>query len=268
MKTLERTATHKVATRDEWLKARKALLAKEKEHTHQRDALTRERMALPWVRVDKDYVFDAPGGTRTLADLFDGRTQLLVYHLMFGPTWEAACPNCAYVMDHVDGALPHLNHRDVSFVAISRAPLARIETFKKRMGWKFDWVSAANTDFNFDYHVSFTCEQIESGQVEYNFEKLDAIPEEEAPGYSVFAKDAAGNVFHTYSTYARGLDALVGTYQFLDLVPKGRDEEGLKHAMAWVRYHDQYDKNYRVDPNADYAAPKGARCCDRPGANR
>jgi predicted dithiol-disulfide oxidoreductase (DUF899 family) len=267
MKTLDIPAQHKIATRNEWLEARKALLAKEREHTHQRDALTRERMALPWVKVDKDYSFDTSRGTRSLADFFAGRTQLLVYHFMFGPSWEAPCPSCAYLMDHVDGVLPHLNQRDVSFVAISRAPLARIEAFQKRMGWKFCWVSSANTDFNFDYRVSYSPEQVESGDLEYNFEKLDAIPSEELPGYSVFAMDAAGDVFHTYSTYARGLDALVGTYQYLDLVPKGRDEEGLSHTMAWVRYHDQYDESRRVELNAGDVAPQSGRCCDRAGAS-
>jgi predicted dithiol-disulfide oxidoreductase (DUF899 family) len=266
MKTLEKPAPRKVATRDEWLKARKALLAKEKDLTHQRDALTRERMALPWVRVEKPYLFDAPGGKRSLADLFDGRSQLLVYHLMFGPTWEEACPNCAYLMDHVDGALPHLNHRDVTFTAISRGPLARLEAFKRRMGWKFPWVSSEGNDFNFDYHVSLTPEEIAAGEMYYNFEKGPAPSMEELPGLSVFAKDEAGQVYHTFSAYARGLDAIVGTYQFLDLVPKGRDEDGLKHSMAWVRYHDRYDENYRVDPLADYQPPKGACCSNHGGA--
>jgi predicted dithiol-disulfide oxidoreductase (DUF899 family) len=176
MKTLDIPAQHKIATRNEWLEARKVLLAKEREHTHQRDALTRERMALPWVKVDKNYSFDTSRGTRSLGEFFADRTQLLVYHFMFGPSWEAPCPSCAYLMDHVDGALPHLNQRDVSFVAISRAPLARIEAFQKRMGWKFCWVSSANTDFNFDYRVSYSQEQVESGDLEYNFESSTRFP--------------------------------------------------------------------------------------------
>jgi predicted dithiol-disulfide oxidoreductase (DUF899 family) len=265
MKTIEKPAAHKLASRDEWLKARKALLAKEKELTHQRDALTRERMALPWVKVEKPYAFDTPAGKRSLADLFEGRTQLVVYHFMFGPTWEEGCPNCSYLMDHVDGALPHLNHRDITFTAISRAPLAKIEAFKRRMGWKFNWASSAGTDFNFDYHVSLKPEECTAGEMYYNFEKGPAADVDELPGLSVFAKDEAGAVYHTYSTYARGLDVIVGTYQYLDLVPKGRDEDGLKHSMAWVRYHDRYDANYKLDPTADYAPPKGA-CCHETGA--
>ena len=265
MKTIEKPAPHKVASRDEWLKARKALLAKEKEFTHQRDALTRERMALPWVKVEKQYSFDTPVGKRSLADLFDGRTQLLVYHFMFGPTWEEGCPNCSYLMDHIDGALPHLNHRDITFTGISRAPLAKLEAFKRRMAWKFNWASAAGTDFNFDYHVSLTPEECAAGEMFYNFEKTSVPPFDELPGLSVFAKHEAGDVFHTYSAYARGLDAIVGTYQYLDLVPKGRDEDGLAHTMAWVRYHDRYDANYKVDPLAGYAPPKGA-CCHAEGA--
>ncbi len=266
MKTLEKPAPRNVVSRDEWVQARKALLAKEKELTRQRDAITRERMALPWVNVDKPYLFDTPAGKRSLADLFDGRSQLIVYHFMFGPTWEEGCPSCSFLMDHVDGALPHLNHRDVTFTAISRAPLARIEAFKRRMGWKFNWASSGQTDFNYDYHVSFTPEQIAAGDLCYNFEEIPAAPNEDMPGYSVFAKDEAGAVFHTYSTYARGLDALVGTYQFLDLVPKGRDEDGLAFSMAWVRYHDRYGADYQVDPLAGYIAPKGARCCHGEGA--
>jgi predicted dithiol-disulfide oxidoreductase (DUF899 family) len=260
MNTLEKPASHRVATRDQWLKARQALLAKEKELTRQRDALTRQRMALPWVKVDKPYTFDTPAGKRSLADLFDGRTQLVVYHFMFSPAWDEGCPNCSYLMDHVDGALPHLNHRDITFTCISRAPLAKLEAFKRRMGWKFNWASSAGTDFNFDYHVSLTPEECSTGEMYYNFEKTSVPPFDEMPGLSVFAKDDAGDVYHTYSAYSRGLDAIVGTYQYLDLVPKGRDEDGLKHSMAWVRYHDRYDANYQVDPNADYTPPKGA-CC-------
>lgn len=265
MKTIEKPAPHQVVTRSEWLKARQALLANEKEHTHARDALTRERMALPWVKVDKSYEFETPAGKRSLAELFDGRSQLIVYHFMFGPTWEEGCPSCSYLMDHVDGALPHLNHRDVSFTAISRAPLARLQAFKKRMGWKFNWASSAGSDFNYDYQVAFSPEQVAAGDLTYNFEKIPAAPVEDLPGLSVFAKDAAGDVFHTYSAYARGLEAIVGTYQYLDLVPKGRDEDDLNFSMAWVRYHDRYDDNYRVDALAEYAPPKSG-CCRNEGA--
>jgi predicted dithiol-disulfide oxidoreductase (DUF899 family) len=250
----------KVASREEGLAARKELLAKEKEHTRQRDELSRKRRELPWVKVDKDYFFDTPEGQRSLADLFAGRSQLIVYHFMLGPGWEAGCPSCSYIMDHVDGPMVHLNARDITLTAISRAPLAQIQAFKQRMGWQFPWASSHGNSFNFDYHVSFTQGELVSGEVYYNFEKTPAPPVEEFPGLSVFAKDESGDVYHTYSTYARGLDALIGAYQFIDLTPKGRDEDGLAHSMAWVRHHDRYGKDYAVDPNAPYAPPKGSSC--------
>jgi predicted dithiol-disulfide oxidoreductase (DUF899 family) len=230
---------HKLVSRDEWVAARKAHLAKEKEFTRARDELSRQRRDLPWVKVDKAYVFDGPDGKETLADLFDGRTQLVVYHFMFGPGWEQGCPSCSFVADHFDGALVHLAHRDVTLLAVSRAPLREIEKFKKRMGWRFKWVSSHGNDFNRDYHVSFTKDVLASEKVFYNYE-MEKFPSEEAPGASVFYKDANGDIFHTYSTYARGLDILVGTYNYLDLVPKGRDEAGLPWTMAWIRHHDRY----------------------------
>jgi predicted dithiol-disulfide oxidoreductase (DUF899 family) len=230
---------HRVVSQDEWLTARKALLSKEKEFTRQRDQLSAERRELPWVRVEKEYVFDAPGGKETLAELFDGRSQLMVYHFMFGPGWEQGCPSCSFVSDHIDGANWHLPHRDVTLVAVSRAPLAEIEAFKRRMGWRFKWVSSYGSDFNYDFHVSFTRDQLAQGKVEYNYDLVEGY--DELPGLSVFYKDENGAVFHTYSAYARGLDMLVGAYNYLDLAPKGRDEAALPWTMAWVRHHHRYD---------------------------
>ena len=232
--------THPTVSRDDWLAARQALLAKEKEFTKQRDAISATRRALPWVKVEKDYVFDGPDGKETLADLFDGRGQLIVYHFMLGPGWEQGCPSCSFLADHFDGAVVHLAHRDATLVVVSRAPLAEIEKFQKRMGWKFKWVSSNGSDFNHDYHVSFTEDEMKNGEVVYNYRKSE-FPSEEAPGVSVFARDEAGDVFHTYSAYARGLDMLLGTYNFLDMVPKGRDEDDLPFTMSWVRHHDRYD---------------------------
>ena len=233
---------HPVVSHDAWLAARKEHLKKEKEFTRLRDQLSAERRALPWVKIDKTYVFEGPNGKVTLADLFDGRSQLIVYHFMFGPGWEQGCPSCSFLSDHIDGAVVHLAHRDVSLVAVSRAPLPQIEAFKKRMGWRFPWVSSYSTDFNFDYHVSFTKEQMAKGPVDYNFTPRE-FPSEEAPGLSVFYKDERGEIFHTYSAYARGLDLLIGAYNYLDLAPKGRDEDALAYTMAWVRHHDRYGES-------------------------
>ena len=227
-----------VVSKQEWLAARKALLAREKAFSRERDALARARRELPRVKVGKDYVFDAPEGRRTLAELFGARSQLIVYHFMLGPGWEAGFKSCSYLADHFDGALPHLAARDLSFVAVSRAPLAEIEAFRRRMGWKFPWLSSHGNDFNFDFHVSFRKEDL-GKRLEYNFE-LGEARMEELPGASAFYKDPQGAVFHTYSTYARGLDLLIGTYNWLDIAPKGRDEEGLDFSMAWVRHHDRY----------------------------
>src|SRR6266571_941167 len=221
--------SHTTVSRREWIEARKAHLAREKEFTRLRDQLSAERRALPWARV----------GKATLADLFDGRRQLIVYHFMFGPGWEEGCPSCSFLADHIDGAAVHVAQRDVTLLAVSRAPLRQIEAFKRRMGWRFTWVSSHGTDFNFDYRVSFTKDEIAEGAVYYNFEPRE-FPSEEAPGISVFYADEHGEVFHTYSSYARGLDLLVGAYNYLDLAPKGRDEDGLAFTMAWVRHHDRY----------------------------
>src|SRR5881397_1294556 len=229
----------KIVSQDEWVAARKQLLSKEKEFTRLRDKLSAERRELPWVKVKKNYVFDGPKGKETLADLFDGRSQLIVYHFMFGPEWKEGCPSCSFLANHIDGAAVHLAQRDVTLLAVSRAPLRQIEAFKKRMGWHFTWVSSYGTDFNFDYHVSFPKGEMAKGAVDYNFGSRE-FPSEEAPGISVFYKDEHGDVFHTYSAYARGLDLLVGAYNYLDLAPKGRDEGALAFTMAWVRHHDRY----------------------------
>ena len=241
----------KVVSQTEWLTARKQLLKKEKELTKLRDALSQERRELPWVKVDKEYVFDAPGGKKTLAELFEGRSQLIVYHFMFGPEWQEGCPSCSFNMDHTDGALVHLAQRDVTFLAVSRAPLPKIEEFKKRMGWRFNWVSSFGTDFNRDFHVSFTKEEMAKGKVDYNYEMAE-FPSEEAPGMSVFYKGKNGDVFHTYSAYARGSEMSIGTYNYLDLVPKGRDEGALPFTMAWVRHHDRYVDGRLADPTRPY----------------
>jgi predicted dithiol-disulfide oxidoreductase (DUF899 family) len=240
---------HKIVSQDEWLAARQALLVKEKELTRQRDRLSAERQALPWVRVDKAYEFDGPDGKETLAELFGGRSQLLVYHFMFGPDWEQGCPSCSYLADHFDGANFHLPHRDVTLVVVSRAPLAPIEAFRRRMGWRFKWVSSYANDFNHDFHVSFTPEEMAQGEVYYNYHK-ERFPSEEAPGLSAFYRDAEGSVFHTYSAYARGLDGLIGAYNFLDLAPKGRDEADLPWSMDWVRHHDRYEQPGTERPSA------------------
>jgi predicted dithiol-disulfide oxidoreductase (DUF899 family) len=254
---------HNIVSQGEWISARKELLKKEKEATRLLDQLSAERRKLPWVKVQKNYVFDTPGGQATIADLFAGRSQLVVYHFMFGPDWQEGCPSCSFVSDHLDGALPHLAARDVTLVAVSRAPLAKIEGFKKRMGWHFNWVSSHGGDFNADFHVSFTEEERAQGKVNYNY-TMQEFPSAEAPGISVFYKDAAGDVFHTYSSYGRGLDLLLGTYRILDMVPKGRDEDDLKFAMEWVRYHDRYNTNQFADPNKPYwpetASPASATC--------
>jgi predicted dithiol-disulfide oxidoreductase (DUF899 family) len=227
-----------VVSHDRWIAARTALLAKEKEFTRAKDELNRLRRALPWERVGKPYVFEGPEGKETLAELFAGRSQLFVYHFMFGPEAQEGCKHCSFWADHFDGAALHLPHRDVSFVAVSRAPLAKLEQFKRRMGWRFKWVSSANTDFNYDHGVSFTPDQVKRGAMFYNYETTDAgMPDRE--GASVFYKDATGTVFHTYSCYARGIDMLNGTYHVLDLVPKGRDEDP-ENPQSWVRYHDRY----------------------------
>jgi predicted dithiol-disulfide oxidoreductase (DUF899 family) len=229
---------NKTVSRNEWIEIRKQLLEREKELTRLQDKLSLERRQLPWLKVEKNYVFDGPKGKETLADLFDGRSQLFVYHFMFGPDWEEGCPSCSMVADHMDGSVAHLAQRDVTLAAVSRAPLSKIEAFKMRMGWRFKWVSSYNNDFNHDYRVSFTKDEIAKGKY-YNYGTSE-FPSEEAHGTSVFYKDEAGEVFHTYSSYARGPEPLLGVYSYLDLVPKGRDEDAFPFPMAWVRHHDRY----------------------------
>lgn len=229
----------KIVSREEWIDARKDLLAREKEFTKARDALSADRRTLPWVRVEKEYVFEGLDGRESLSDLFAGRGQLMIYHFMFGPDWEEGCPSCSYLADHFDGANWHLGHRDVTLVAASRAPLEKLNAYRERMGWRFKWVSSLGSDFNHDYHVSFDDADLANGEVYYNY-RTTGFPSSEAPGISVFARNESGEVFHTYSTYARGLDILIGAYNFLDLVPKGRDEADLSFTMEWLRRHDSY----------------------------
>ena len=268
MATATAEVTHpKVVSQAEWLAARKEFLAKEKEFTRLRDELSRQRRELPWERVEKRYEFEGPDGRVGLADLFEGRGQLVIYHFMLGPGWKEGCPSCSYLSDHFDGMAVHLANRDVTLAVVSHAPFAEIEAFQKRMGWRFRWYSSFESDFNFDYHVSFTPEERASGEEYYNYE-MTKMSMDELPGLSVFARDASGELFHTYSAYARGLDILVGTYNILDLVPKGRDEAGLKHSMAWVRHHDKYGAGYLVDRDRPYVQPEavsskaaGSDCC-------
>jgi predicted dithiol-disulfide oxidoreductase (DUF899 family) len=241
----------RIVSREDWLAERKWLLAKEKELTKARDQLSAARRGLPWVKVDKPYVFDGANGPRSLSDLFDGRSQLIVYHFMLGPGWVQGCPSCSYLADHFGGALPHLAQRDVSFTAVSRAPYVEIAAYKKRMGWDFGWVSSHRNDFNRDFHVSFTADELKNNKAYYNY-AMGTFGAEEAPGLSVFARNDKGEVFHTYSTYARGIDILAGAYTMLDFVPKGRDEAGLPWPMAWVRRHDEYEPAPQ---------PKAAACC-------
>jgi predicted dithiol-disulfide oxidoreductase (DUF899 family) len=241
---------HPVVSQSEWLTARRALLVQEKEATHLRDKINAQRLALPWVKVEKPYTFDTPTGKKSLADLFQGRSQLIIYHFMFGPGWKAGCPSCSFLADHIDGALPHLEHHDVTMMAVSQAPLPEIEAYKTRMGWRFPWASSFNSEFNFDYHVSFTTQDLAKGAVEYNFTEA-SVPAEssltELPGLSAFYQDDASNVFHTYSGYARGGEELIGTLMILDRAPKGRNETA---GMDFVRRHDEYEN-----------APKAHACC-------
>jgi predicted dithiol-disulfide oxidoreductase (DUF899 family) len=230
---------HPIVSHEEWLDARAQLLASEKEFTRQRDRLSNQRRALPWVKVDKEYVFDGPNGRETLSQLFGGRSQLLVYHFMFGPDWNEGCKNCSFWADSFNGITTHLRQRDVTMIAVSRAPYPKLKAFEEHMGWSFKWASSNTSDFNHDFNVSFTPEEMK-GTVFYNYARRK-FSSSEAPGISVFHKDGAGTIFHTYSCYARGLDAVNGAYQLLDLVPKGRDEAGLPYPMSWVRHHDKYD---------------------------
>jgi predicted dithiol-disulfide oxidoreductase (DUF899 family) len=232
---------HQIVSRDEWITARRQLLAEEKELTRLRDKLNARRRDLPWVKVEKTYVFDGPNGKETLADLFAGRSQLLVRHFMFGPGWGEGCVGCSFLADHLDGALVHLEHHDVTVVVVSRAPFPELEAFRQRMGWRFKWVSSFGSDFNYDYHVSFTPEQIASGKAYYNY-RMTENAGQEMPGASVFYKDADGTILHTYSAFARGGEPILSTYSILDMMPLGRNETGPNRNLTdWVRLHDRYD---------------------------
>ena len=230
-------STHKTVSEQEWLTARQALLVKEKELTRLRDQISEERRKLPWVKVEKEYVFEGPDGTETLSDLFDGQSQLMIYHFMFGPDWEEGCPSCSFWADNFDGIDIHLKHRDISFLAVSRADYQTLKAYRKRMGWKFKWMSSLNSDFNYDFQVSFTPEQKAQNKTTYNYREQPYFIDE-LPGVSVFYKDEKEDIYHTYSTYARGLDILNGAYNYIDLAPKGRDVES---GLSWVRRHDQYE---------------------------
>jgi predicted dithiol-disulfide oxidoreductase (DUF899 family) len=232
---------HKIVSENEWIEARKALLKKEKELTILGDQLNQQRSELPWKEVNKEYVFEGPNGKQTLRELFDGRSQLIVYHFMFDPTWEAACLHCSFWADNFNGIIVHLNQRDVTMIAVSRAPYSKLAVYEKRMGWDFKWVSSYDTDFNFDYHVSFTPEELDRKETFYNY-NLQDTHSSEREGVSVFYKDPADRVYHTYSAYARGIDMLNVAYHCLDLVPKGRDEAGHEFPQFWVRRHDEYGK--------------------------
>ena len=247
---------HQIVTRDEWLAGRKQLLVKEKEFTRLRDQLSAERRALPWVKVEKQYVFDGPDGRETLADLFGRYSQLIVKHFMLGPGWSEGCVGCSFEMDHVDGILVHLAARDVGYVAVSRAPWPEIEAFRKRMGWRVKWVSSHGSDFNYDFHVSFSADEMSNGEGYYNYERRQ-IQIDELSGRSVFYKDATGDVFHTYSSFGRG------TYRLLDIVPKGRNETGPNGNLSdWVRHHDRYGAVGVVAPTGIWIPDAAERCCE------
>jgi predicted dithiol-disulfide oxidoreductase (DUF899 family) len=240
---------HNVVSREEWLAARKDFLKKEKEFTRLRDQLSAERRALPWEKVEKNYVFESGDRKLTLGELFGDKSQLVVYHFMLGPGWKEGCPSCSYLADHFNPSVVHLAARDIGFVAVSRAPISEISRFQARMGWRFPWVSSFGSDFNYDYQVTATSDELAKGEAHYNY-GVNRFPGEERPGASVFYRDSDGAIYHTYSTYARGLDILIGAYNWMDLAPKGRDEAQIKpHAMAWVRHHDRY------------APETGSGCC-------
>ncbi len=236
-------ANHKVVSREEWLEARQEHLKKEKEFTRLRDEVSRHRRDMPWVKLDKEYLFDTERGKQSLADLFEDCSQLITYHFMFHPDWEQGCKSCSFLADSYAGSAAHLKARNVSLVTVSKASLDQINTFRTRMGWDFPWVSSGPSDFNRDFHVSFTEEELENASAYYNYRKM-GFPEVEAPGISVFFKDDDGTVYHTYSSYGRGLDMFITTYHLLDIVAKGRDEQDLPYSMAWIRHHDKYN-----DPN-------------------
>jgi predicted dithiol-disulfide oxidoreductase (DUF899 family) len=251
---------HPVVSETEWLSARKELLQKEKEFTRRRDEISRLRRELPWTEVSTNYVFDGPQGQETLADLFANKSQLIIYHFMFGPGWEQGCPSCSMIADHLGGIVPHLAARDVRLAVVSRARIAQIEAFKKRLGWDFKWVSSFANGFNRDFNVSFSQQEMAQHSMLYNYQMQD-FPADEAPGLSVFYKDEAGRIFHTYSTYGRGLDILLGVYNFLDMVPKGRDEDALPHPMAWVKHHDRYPEELVASPSPAKTTSSTSSCC-------
>ena len=233
---------HQIVSRDQWIAAREQLLIEEKQLTRMRDQVNARRLELPWVKVEKNYVFDGPNGRETLGDLFEGRSQLVIKHFMFGPGWEQGCTGCSFGTDHLEGALVHLEHHDVTVVMVSRAPFAELEAFRRRMGWRIKWVSSNGDDFNYDYHVSFKPDDMAAGKVYYNYGMTDGVIED-MPGISVFHKLPDGEIVHTYSTYARGAEGTISTYSILDLTPKGRNETGPGHNLTdWVRLHDQYDE--------------------------
>ena len=237
---MKTNTNHNIVTPSEWLAARKELLAEEKRLTRQMDAVSARRRALPWVKIHKDYQFESRKGRVSLADLFAGKSQLVIQHFMLGPDWGEGCKSCSFMADHTDGMLPHLAARDVTMLAVSSAPLAEIEAFKQRMGWRFDWVSSHGASFNHDFHVAFTEDELAKGKLNYNY-TIQAFPKTEAPGISVFHKDATGDIFHTYSVYGRGVELMMHTYRILDLAPKGRDEDDLEWPQEWVRHHDSYE---------------------------
>ena len=241
---------HAVVSGEQWLAARKELLAKEKEFSRLRMNSTKHCCDLPWEKVEKNYTFDGPSGKETLADLFGDCSQLLIYHFMFDPDWSEGCKICSMLGDHYDPLIIHLKHRDVTLVTVSRAPLARLDAYKQRMDWTFKWVSSLESDFNWDYKVTFTQADLDAGRAFYNYQEGAKFPVTECPGFSAFDKDADGEVYHTYSSFGRGLENFLGIYNFLDIVSKGRDESGLPYPMAWVRHKDQYDDAAVVDPYA------------------
>lgn len=252
---------HRVVSRQSWIAERKALLAEEKRLTRMRDALSEKRRSLPWVRVEKEYVFDTPKGCKSLSDLFEGRSQLIVKHFMLAPGQKDGCVGCSFEMDHVEAALQHIEHHDVKFASVARAPLNEIEAFKRRMGWHFDWVSSHGSDFNYDFDVSFTPEQVEEGTAHYNYEQTK-VPIEDLSGFSVFYRNERGEIFHTYSAFGRGAEEVLGSYMLLDLTPKGRNETGPNFNLTdWVRHHDRYDAQGRVAATGRWVAAEKADCC-------
>jgi predicted dithiol-disulfide oxidoreductase (DUF899 family) len=255
------TTDHRIVSRQRWLQERRALLAEEKEMTRLRDHLSEKRRALPWVRVDKSYVFETPNGTETLADLFGARSQLIIKHFMLAPGQTDPCVGCSFEVDHIDGVLMHIQHHDVSYVAVARAPLAEIEAVKRRMNWRFRWVSSFGTDFNYDFGVSFTPAQVAGGKVVYNYRETD-VPLEDLSGLSIFFKDESGAIFHTYSAFGRGAEEVLGAYMYLDLTPKGRNENGPNFDLTdWVRHHDRYGADGRVNATGRWEPAAKTDCC-------